>query len=379
MPYLKKTHPSYVLSLLLLLTSCALPVGKPAPEQITLTPVSFSDLDGWQKDAPAAALTAFQRSCTALSGKTSEIAGKTVRWKEACAAAKKTEANNTAARAYFEHSFSPYAVTRSDGADGLFTGYYVPELRGALQREGAYQTPLYARPTDKVDVDLGTFKADLKGQHITGKVENSKLVPYDDRAAITQGSLTKRADVLAWVDDPVSLFFLQVQGSGRIRLTDGTIMPVGYDGANGRAYVAIGHVLKDTGELAPPVTMPSIRAWLAAHPDRAQDILNTNPSYVFFRRTPNEGVIGAQGVALTAERSLAVDPSFLPLGVPLWLDTTDGQNTPLQRLMIAQDTGGAIKGGVRGDVFWGAGDVAAAEAGAMQSKGRYYVLLPEGS
>ena len=362
----------------LLLTSCALPTGKPAPERLTLTPVSFSDLEGWQKDAPALAFAAFQRSCAALASKPSGIAGKSINWKEACATAKRTDISDSAARAYFEHTFRPYAVTGQDGADGLFTGYYVPELRGSLQREGIYQTPLYASPADKIDVDLGLFKTDLKGQHLTGKVANGKLVPYDDRAAITQGSLSNRAQVLAWVDDPISLFFLQVQGSGRIRLTDGTIMPVGYDGANGRAYVAIGHMLADKNEIARPVTMPAIREWLAMHPDRAAEIMNANPSYVFFRHTPSEAVMGAEGVALTAGRSLAVDPSFMPLGMPLWLNTTDGQGSPLQRLMIAQDTGGAIKGSVRGDFFWGAGDTAATQAGAMQSRGRYYVLLPEG-
>ena len=361
-----------------MLAACALPTGKPAPERLTLTPVAFSDLDGWQKDAPASALAAFQHSCAVLANKPSQIAGKSVSWKEACAAAKKTDSSDTAARAYFERTFRPYAVTGQDGAEGLFTGYYVPELRGSLQREGAYQTPLYASPVDKVDVDLGAFKPDLKGQHLTGKVASGKLVPYDDRAAIAQGSLANRAQVLAWLDDPVSLFFLQVQGSGRVRLTDGTVMPVGYDGANGRAYVAIGHVLADKNELARPVTMPAIREWLATHPNHAAEIMNANPSYVFFRHTPSDAVMGAEGVALTAGRSLAVDPSFMPLGMPLWLNTTDGQGSPLQRLMIAQDTGGAIKGSVRGDFFWGAGDTAATQAGAMQSRGRYYVWLPEG-
>jgi membrane-bound lytic murein transglycosylase A len=202
-------------------------------------------------------------------------------------------------------------------------------------------------------------------------------VPYDDRAAIAQGSLAGRAKILAWADDPVSAFFLEVQGSGLIRLTNGDLMPVGYDGSNGRAYVAIGRVLADQGELPRPVTMSAIHTWLAAHPVEEQEILNMNPSYVFFRKLPNKNAVGAEGVALTPLRSLAVDPAYLPLGAPVWLDTTDGQGVVLQRLMIAQDTGGAIKGPVRGDFYWGTGDAAAAEAGAMQSRGRYYVLLPK--
>jgi membrane-bound lytic murein transglycosylase A len=360
---------------LLFLTSCAVPTGK--PERVALTPVAFSDLDGWQRDAPASALAAFQRSCAVLSGKTSILAGRTVTWTAACATARQTAVTDATARAFFETHFRPYAVGGADGFTGLFTGYYVPELRGSLRREGAYQTPIYGRPADKIDVDLGLFKMALQGQHITGKIEQGSLVPYDDRAAISAGSLGDRAPVVAWVDDPVGLFFLQVQGSGRLRLDDGSVIPIGYDGANGRAYVAIGRVLADQGAVARPVTMPEIRCWLAAHADRAAEVMNANPSYVFFRRLTSDEVPGAQGVILTPERSLAVDASVLPLGAPVWLETTDGQGAPLHRLLIAQDTGGAIKGVVRGDVFWGASLTAEAQAGAMQSLGRYYVLLPE--
>ncbi|MDR3423529.1 MAG: murein transglycosylase A [Alphaproteobacteria bacterium] len=357
-----------VFSLLLLaLASCALPPEK--VERLTLAPVSFADLSGWQNDSLAPALAAFRRSCAALTVKTKA--------REACATAEKTEMTDDAARAYFENWFQPYAVAGTDGVDGLFTGYYMPELNGSLTRGGAFQTPLYERPADMITVDLGAFKSDLKGQRIVGKIQQRKLVPYDDRAEITSGSLVRRAQVLAWTDDPIGAFFLQIQGSGLIRLTNGKLLPVGYDGANGRAYVAIGRALKDRGDLPSPVTMPAIRAWLAAHPDKAQEILNLNPSYVFFRRLPNENAVGAESVALTPLRSLAVDPQYLPLGTPVWLDTTDGQGAVLQRLMIAQDTGGAIKGPVRGDVYWGTGVSAAAQAGAMQSRGRYYVLLPK--
>jgi len=375
----KQSCKFFILALLFVLASCVTPPL--APEHLTLTPVGFTDLPGWQHDQPAAALAAFQHSCATLtkqSGNTSMgIAGKTVNWQWACAAAAKISANDNAARAYFEEWFRPYAASGNDGDYGLFTGYYVPELQGSLQRGGMFQTPLYARPADKIDVDLGAFKTELKGQHITGKVAGQKLVPYDDRAAIAKGSLADRAQPLVWLSDPVDAFFLEIQGSGRIHLTDDSIFSVGYDSANGRAYIAIGRVLADRNDIPRPVTMPAIKTWLATHPQQAQEIMNLNPSYIFFRRLPGEDIIGAEGVALTSERSLAVDTSFVPLGVPVWLDATDGQGVPLQRLMIAQDTGGAIKGAVRGDFFWGAGDRAAMQAGLMQSRGRYYLLLPK--
>ena len=250
-------------------------------------------------------------------------------------------------------------------------------MRGAQQRHGPYQTPIYARPADLVTVDLGDFKQEWKGKHLAGKVVGQNLKPYDDRATITHGSLNNRATVLAWVDDPTSAFFLAVQGSGRIKLEDGHTLRIGYDGANGHDYVAIGRKLAKSGDLPKPVTMQSIRAWLAAHPDRADGAMNLNPSYVFFRPLQGDGPMGAEGVALTPHRSLAIDPAFVTLGSPIWLDTTDSANNPLQRMMIAQDTGGAIKGIVRGDVFWGFGAEAEAKAGAMQSRGRYFLLLPK--
>jgi membrane-bound lytic murein transglycosylase A len=285
--------------------------------------------------------------------------------------------DDASARAFFETWFRAYAVAGADGENGLFTGYYEAELHGALHRGGRYQTPLYARPHDLLTADLGAFKTEWKGQHLTGKVEGNHFVPYDDRASIAKGSLKARAKVLAWVDDPADAFFLAVQGSGRVRLANNHVLRLGYDQANGRAYVAIGRALADSGALQRPVTMQAIRVYLAAHPDRAAEVMNLNPSYVFFRTLKGDQPIGAEGVELTPLRSLATDPAFIALGSPVWLDTTDGKGASLQRLMIAQDTGGAIKGAVRGDVFWGYGADAEAQAGAMQSRGQYFVLLPK--
>jgi membrane-bound lytic murein transglycosylase A len=346
-----------------------------APERLALAPASFADLPGWQDDHQKEAVSAFARSCTALMKKPDDDA----LWQASCAALAQTSpSDDAAARAFFERYFAPYAASGSDGEEGLFTGYYEADLRGSRTKTRRYRFPLYARPHDLVTADLGLFKPEWKGKRITGKVTGSEFVPYDDRAAIEEGALKKRARVLLWVDDPVDAFFLSIQGSGRVRLPDRKIVHVGYDGANGRTYTAIGRALAEMGALEKPVTMNSIRAWLAENPDRAKDIMDTNKSYVFFRLIKGPGPLGAEGVALTPLRSLAIDPSFVPLGTPLWLVTETPDGMPLTRLMIAQDTGGAIKGVIRGDVFWGAGQDAAAMAGAMQSKGRYYFLLPKG-
>lgn len=363
---------------ILLLASCAMEAEKPPVTEAVkkLTPVSFSALTAWGGDDHLPALKAFRKSCPALTAGNTQRAA---HWRQACNEATKTADQPSSARAFFETWFTPYAVSVGANADGLFTGYYVPELRGARHRGGAYQTPLYAKPDDLARIDLGLFRDDLKGKHIVGKVHGRSFVPYDERAAVARGALEHRARPLVWVDDPVGAFFLEIQGSGVVKLAEGGQMTVGYDAANGRAYVPLGRVLADEGELQKPVTMQKIRAWLEQHPARAQQAMNANPSYVFFRELPDHNVLGAQGIALTAGRSLAVDPSVVPLGAPVWLDTTDAGGVPLRRLMVAQDTGGAIKGIVRGDVFWGAGPIAEAQAGAMQSRGRYYILLPKGA
>jgi membrane-bound lytic murein transglycosylase A len=368
---MKRRYGTVLFLLSLFLSSCA--ETPPAQEKIILTSVAFTDLPGWSSDHVSEALPALQRSCAVLIK-----SPKAKDWTSLCAELETLPSHDDAAAwKFFENQFQPYAVASSKESDGLFTGYYEPQLRASLQQVGAYQTPLFARPDDLIAVDLGEFKNDLKGQHIVGKVDGHKLKPYDDRTTITNGSLTKRAQALAFVDDPVDAFFLAVQGSGTLQLTDGSMMRVGYDGANGRAYVAIGRALADQGLIEKPVTMQKIRDWLKTHPDRNAEIMNLNPSYVFFKKIEGDGPVGAEGVALTPQRSLAADPAFVALGTPVWLDTTDGSNAPLQRLVVAQDTGGAIKGVLRGDFFWGAGDDAAMQAGTMQSKGRIYLLLPK--
>ncbi len=322
------------------------------------------------------------------------VAGLAGDWRAPCAAAAAVPAgDDAAARQMFEHWFAPFLAGNNGAADGLFTGYFEPELRGSRTRQGRYLVPLYGRPADLVTVDLGLFRDDWRGTRIAGRVQQGALRPYPTRAEIETGALKNQRQTngspleLVWVDDAVGAFFLEIQGSGRIVFDDGSMIRVGYAATNGRPYVAIGRVLVERGALArEDVTMPSIRAWLAAHPAEAENVMRENPSFVFFRPLPppasaDDGPPGAQGVPLTPGRSLAVDRAFLALGLPVWLDADDPlvPGARLRRLLIAQDTGGAIRGPVRGDVFWGHGDLAAQRAGVMRSAGRYWILLPRGA
>jgi membrane-bound lytic murein transglycosylase A len=267
----------------------------------------------------------------------------------------------------------------------LFTGYYEPLLHGSRTFGYPYTEPLYRPPDDLLRIDLGRFNPELAGYAIYGRIVGGEFVPYYSRRDIDAGALAGRGLELLWVDEPIDKFFLQIQGSGQVRLDDGSLIRVGYAGQNGHPYRAIGRDLIEMGVLTrEQVTMPAIRAGLELHPNDALEIMERNRSYIFFEEhpelAPEEGPLGAQGVPLTAGRSLAVDPRFVPFGVPVWLDTTapfpEGAG-PLRRLMVAQDTGSAIKGVVRGDVFWGAGERAEAIAGHMKSRGRYAVLLPK--
>jgi membrane-bound lytic murein transglycosylase A len=370
------------LVLLCLLAACARP-----PDKLTLTPVSFDALAGWQQDDQSGALAALDRSCalillakqpTNATLGAGGVAGVVADWQNPCAAAAVLDrADATAARQFFEDWFTPWKAGNNGQAQGLFTGYYEPELRGAHEPGGAYGTPLLHRPPDLVTVELGQFRPEWRGQRIAGHAVNGRLVPVESRAEIERGALDRQHLAFLWVDDPVDAFFLQIQGSGRVRLPDGSMVQVGYDGQNGKPYVPIGRLLVERGVLdRDNVSMQAIRAWIKANPAAGAALMDENPSYVFFREIVGDGPIGSQGVTLTAGRSLAVDRDFVPLGVPIWLDADLG-GEKLQRLMVAQDTGGAIRGPVRGDVFWGFGPAAEARAGTMKAAGEYYLLLPK--
>ena len=363
------------------------------PDRAVLTSAAFSDLQGWRSADLAAALAAFLRSCERFANLPVDrslgangIAGRVSDWRAACDRSVAVDATNAdSIRRYFEQEFTPVAVANNDQTSGLFTGYYEPELRGSRRQHGRFQVPLFARPKDLVMVDLGHFRKQLRGQRIAGRVVDGRLRPFETRAAIDAGALADRGLELLWVDDAIDAFFLHIQGSGRVVLDDGAIERVGYAGQNGHAYFAIGRELIERGVLdRDDVSLQSIRAWLIANPDQARAVMNKNASYVFFQRIQGDGPKGAFQVALTPRASLAIDRRFIPLGVPVWLETLipelaaelAGNPMPWQGLLVAQDTGGAIRGVVRGDIFFGAGSEAKAIAGRLKSLGRYYLLLP---
>lgn len=364
----------------------------PSEDKLELAPATFQELPGWRDDALEEALPALLRSCGRIgaladgdpvsSGQ--DFAGKAADWRRACAeAARVPPGDREAARRFLESRFRPWSARNHRNPLGLFTGYYEPLLHGSRKRHGRYTVPIYGRPPELVMVDLGRFRDEFKGKRIAGKVKEGALVPYPDRREIDGGALAGRKLEIAWVDDPVEAFFLQIQGSGRIALAEGGEMRIGYAAQNGRPYASIGKELIDRGALPrEAVSMPTIREWLKAHPDQTRPVLEKNPSYVFFQEMKGEGPMGAEGVPLTPGRSLAVDLKYMPLGVPVWIaGGMPGlkENEPerrLHRLLVAQDTGGAIRGPVRGDVFYGFGPEAESVAGRMKHRGKLWVMLP---
>ncbi|MEN6541411.1 MltA domain-containing protein [Parvibaculum sp.] len=346
-------------------------------------PVSFSALHGWQEDDHAAALAAFRRSCARileldgaapLDPKASEARryGTAADWQEACAAANKVGSGKEAARRYFETWFQPVRIGNASEVSPLFTGYFEPVMKGSLTRHGPYQTPII------------TFPPEYAAARAAGKELPTRS---QIEASLADGRLDAKRLALVWLADPVDAFFLHIQGSGRIHLDNGGVMRLAFSAKNNRPYLAIGKVLIERGEISKDeISMQTIRAWLEAHPAEVKPLLSRNDSYIFFKRLegagPDAGPPGAEKVSLTPGRSLAVDRSFHPLGSLLWLDSRypapDGSGyRPLRRLMVAQDTGSAIRGEQRGDVFWGATADAAEIAGRMKEPGELIALLPK--
>ncbi|MDD2743469.1 MAG: murein transglycosylase A [Rhodocyclaceae bacterium] len=400
---MRKIQTIALLSVILLAACSQLPVEKPAPlplavpskpvgqiEPVALvmapvaTPAinfsrkleaaSWQDLPGWAEDDLTAAWPGFLQSCRGMASKPQGPV-----WKRVCQAAKGSDAQN--ARQFFEANLKPYALLSADGiADGLVTGYYEPLLRGSRTPSPGFEQPVRGVPDDLLTIDLSSVFPELKDKRVRGRLVGSKVVPYWSRAEIAaQGDLLP-ARTLLYVDDAVELFFLQVQGSGRVKLGDGTMVRLSYGEHNGHPYQSIGKVLVERGELKlEEASMQGIQAWARANPSRLNDLLNRNPSYVFFREVPNnnEGPRGALGVPLVAERSIAIDPRAVALGSPVFLATTrPNSSRAMNRLVMAQDTGGAIKGAVRADFFWGFGKEAGELAGRMKQSGRMWVLLP---
>ena len=354
-----------VIGLALALTAAAIVVylqrGKPAP-RLTLMPAQYDQLAGWREDSVAAALPAFLKSCAAVASRSATAAldgrtksgdfGTAGEWRPLCTAAEQLPTgDDKAARQFFETAFVPLLAGNNGNSEGLFTGYFEITLDGSRRRGGPFQTPIYRRPSDPARFS---------------------------RAEIEDGALNGQGLEILWVDNPIDAFFLEIQGSGRVRMPDRSIVRIGYDGGNGKPYVAVGRLLLERGVLPrEQVTMASIRRWMAEHPKEGAELRRENPSFVFFREIVGDGPLGAQRVVLTAGRSLAVDRAFIPLGVPIWLEAQERFSAgKFRHLVIAQDAGGAIKGPVRGDLFWGHGADAASGAGAMNARGHYYLLLP---
>ncbi len=355
---------------------------------VALHPVSFAELTGWRDDPVSEAFPALRAACeVVLSGSADApigpggLAGRTMDWWSPCAALLAVPPSNNVLRNALEVLFVPFVV--AGGSQGLFTGYYEPQLEGARMQSPAYPVPLYRRPPDLVTANLADFRSELEAETPIGRVVDGRLQPYYSRADIDGGALTGQGLELLWLADPVDAFFLQVQGSGRVHLAEGGSVRVGYAANNGHPYTAIGRILVKRGEMTKEAaTMQTVRQWLRGHPGQAPALMRMNARYIFFREVAGDGPIGSLGVVLTPGRSLAIDASLLPLGAPLWLDTTYPAGTPeagqpLRRLMVAQDTGGAIKGAVRGDIYWGSGETALRYAGPMKQQGRYYLLLPK--
>jgi membrane-bound lytic murein transglycosylase A len=356
----------------------------PEPGPALLRPVAFQELPGWADDTLADAWPAFSASCTVLAVQpaTAKI------WHESCAIATTIDPRDAVAvRAFFEQHFTAYRAVAPDGQEtGLATGYYEPLLNGSRVRSKRNRYPLYAPPDDLLTIDLADLYPELKGEHLRGRIDGKRVLPYWSRADIDAGKAPLAGKELVFVDDPVEAFFLQIQGSGRVQLAEGGSMRLGFADQNGRPFRSIARVLIERGELAPEAaSMQAVKQWARRHPDALPSLLDENPRYVFFREikpdpsAPIDGPVGALGVPLAAGRTIAVDPRSIPLGAPIFLATTwPLSSRPLNRLVLAQDSGGAIRGPLRVDFFWGVGEDAAREAGRMKQTARLWLIWPKG-
>jgi membrane-bound lytic murein transglycosylase A len=351
--------------------------GTPAvPVTNNMRQAHFSEMPGWGNDDVREAWPAFVGSCSVLERR--------AQWRAVCERSRQVNsADARAVRHFFEYNFLPYKMVADDGNErGLVTGYYEPLLQGSRKQQGVYQTPLHAAPPDLVTINPATAPPEVKG-YLKGRRVGTKIVPYWTRAELFSSSVLKGREIV-WVDDPVEAFFLQVQGSGRVYLaeTNETIR-VAFADQNGHTYKSIGRYLVDKGEMTlSQASAQSIKKWIKDNPARERELFNANPRYVFFREEkvtdPSIGPRGALNVPLTGERSIAIDPSLVPLGAPVFLATTQpNSNAPLQKLVMAQDTGYAIRGAVRADFFWGYGYAAGERAGSMKQQGEVWVLLPK--
>lgn len=374
----------------LLLASCtAQHPTKPLPvigteKGLELHPAQFSELKNFDHDDLNQVIEPFVKSCQAVTANPQLLQKAAIKiepeaYLKICRRFEKNMPKNAAGmRQFLRENFDPYLVMYNLNPEGKFTSYYEAELQASRVKKGKYQYPVYGRPNDLVEVNLQSFENTLPERRLLGRVEKGKLVPYYTRAEIEKYGLD--APVILWGDDPVDIFLMQIQGSAVAVMDDGSRVRVRYADNNGHNFIGIGSILLQKGVLKPgEASMDKIRDWLKANPQTAQVNMAENPRFIFHRISEAEGPIGALGVPLTAGRSLAVDRRYIPLGSLMWLETTDPDRQPLQKLVLAQDIGGAIKGAVRGDYFWGHGEEALLSAGKMNAPGRYYILLPRNS
>lgn len=363
-------------------TTSPAPAVSPRPADPAAAPppavqASWASITGWAEDDHAAAWPALKASCSRLA--------RQPQWKNTCDAAALlgTAPSSPQVKRYFEQHFVPWQLWNSGpSSEGLVTGYYEPLIRGSRSPSSRYAWPIHGAPADMLTIELGDVYPELKHLRLRGRIVGNKVLPYWTREQLAERGTQVPAPVLLWADDPIDLFFMQVQGSGRVQLPDGQSVRIGYADQNGHPYQSIGRWLVAKGELnLDQASMDGIKRWARDNPERLRELLNANPSYVFFRELPasNGGPVGALGVPLSEGRSIAIDPRYVPLGAPVFLATTYPLSTrPLNRLVLAQDTGSAIKGAVRADFFWGFGEQAGREAGKMRQQGVMWVLLPKG-
>ncbi|HRB20660.1 MAG TPA: murein transglycosylase A [Nitrosomonas sp.] len=336
---------------------------------------TWSALTDWEKDDLSPAWQAFLKSCSVLNKQTL--------WQKSCKAATTlNNPDNATLAVFFSNNFTPYQIINKDNTEeGLVTGYYEPLLKGSRKPSQRYRFAIHAAPPQLLTINLGTTYSEIKDLRLRGRLEGNKILPYYTRAEIMQNPKLLSAHEFLWVEDEVELFFLHVQGSGRIQLENGDIVKIGYADQNGHPYNSIGKILVQRGELKlENASMQGIKQWGRKNPSKLPELLTQNARYVFFRELPADisGPIGALGVPLTAGRSIAIDPLSVPQGAPVFLATTwPNTSKPLNRLMVAQDVGSAITGGVRADFFWGFGEEAATQAGKMKQPGKMWVLLPK--
>ena len=369
---------------LLILTGCFEKTTKlPISGNVELRQTSFGALTGWQNDDFSQVIPVFAKNCQAIMKNTqpyiynAQIKISTKEYQAVCHRfAKQNITSGKDMKTFIEQNFVPYAISDGGQAEGKFTSYYEAVIRASKTKHGAYQYPIYGKPNDLIEINLRDFDAELPNTRLVGRIEKGKFVPYYNRRNIENSGID--APVLMWGDDLVDIHFMQIQGSAVAQMDDGREVRIGFADSNGRKFKGIGSILIEKGQIKrEDSSMPKIREWLRANPQKAQDLMAENERFIFQRITNADGPIGAMGISLSAGRSMAVDNRYIPLGAMMWLDSHNPDGGKIQKIVFAQDIGSAIKGVVRGDYFWGHGEEALYHAGRMNSVGKYYILAPK--